>query len=386
MKPSLPTDPRRAGPSPLPVHLAQAAALVSQATLSPEPGPAPLDRAAAAGDMLEDMLAGIARWRTHDWRRPEESAPVLWSDGATELRDHGGGMGRPVLLLPSLINGSEVLDIHPERSLLGTLRAAGLRPLLLDWGVPGVAEQTFGLEDYADLRLRPALAVARVLAGGPVPVLGYCMGGAMAAAAAAHRPDDVAALVTIGTPWNCQEGIWIARMVRELVRPDPAMARAALQAMGASFGLIPHDAVQTLFAGLDPGFALRKFARFTRMEGVEAELFVAVEDWLNRPVPLAPAVAEEVLIDWQLHNTLAAGAWEVMGGPVTPDAIACPTLSFCARHDRIAPPANAEALPGAIPGARIARPGTGHVGMIVGRRAHADVFEPILRFLDDVRI
>ncbi|QPH55052.1 alpha/beta fold hydrolase [Pontivivens ytuae] len=370
----------------MPLHLAQAAALVGQATLSPEPGPLPLDRAAAAGDMLEDMLAGIARWRAHEWRRPEERAPVLWSDGATELRDHGGGTGRPVLVLPSLINGSEVLDIHPERSLLGTLRAAGLRPLLLDWGVPGAEEHGFGLADYADLRLRPALAVARVLAGGPVPVLGYCMGGAMAAAAAARRASDVAALVTIGTPWNCQEGIWIARMVRELVRPDPAMARAALQTMGASFGLIPHDAVQTLFAGLDPGLALRKFARFTRMEGLEAELFVAVEDWLNRPVPLAPAVAEEVLIDWQLHNTLAAGVWEVMGGPVTPDAIACPTLSFCARRDRIAPPANADALPGAIPGARIARPDTGHVGMIVGQKARAEVFEPIVDFLDNVRI
>ena len=49
--------------------------------------------------------------------------------------------------------------------------------------------------------------------------------------------------------------------------------------------------------------------------------------------------------------------------------------------DRIAPSPCAEALPRAIPAARILRPRTGHVGMIMGSSAEADVWTPLAEFL-----
>ena len=368
-----PPDFRAAAPVPLPLHLAQSIV---------QPG-VPLD---VQMDRLDAMLRGIEMWRAAPWRRPDDETAVLWSEGATTLRDYGNGRGKPVLVVPSLINRSYILDITPERSFLRALVQDGYRPLLLDWGVPDEVEKTLSLNDYADTRLRPALAISRVLAGGPVPVIGYCMGGALAVAAAVRRSDDVRALVTLGTPWNCAAASAMVRMMQDTARPQIATLRVFFRTAAQVFGVVPSDLMQALFATLDPGLARRKFARFAGMDqgSSEAGLFVAVEDWLNDPVTVAPRVAEEVLLDWHVTNMLAAGQWSLMGGAVRPADIACPTLSFCAANDLIAPPQNAEALPQQIPQARILKPETGHVGMIVGSKVAQSVHKPLKNFLKGI--
>ncbi|WP_162844920.1 alpha/beta fold hydrolase [Pontivivens insulae] len=376
----------RSGPSPLPLHLAQAAALVQQAiTCAPaDPtAPDPALIAAAGAEQLAAMLKGIEIWRAHPYQREDGAAPVLWSDGSTRLLDFGEHGAPVVLVLPSLINRADILDLMPECSFLKQLADQGVRPLLLDWGIPGTAEQPFGLSDYADLRLRPALAIARVLNGGPIPVLGYCMGGAFAVAAATRLSHDICALVTMGTPWNCQNNIWVAQTAASVLSQNTALLRQGLRGITQTLGSVPHELLQAAFVSLDPGLALRKFSAFSTLdpESLEAKRFVAVEDWLNAPVNLPGPVAEALLIDWQLSNTLASAEWEVLGGPVDPTRITCPTLSICATDDRIAPSANAEALPKQISGAEVVRPQTGHVGMIIGRNSHRDVIRPIARFL-----
>src|SRR5260370_500574 len=81
--------------------------------------------------------------------------------------------GPPVLVVPSLVNRSHILDLLPEASFLRHLVWRGLRPLVVDWGPPGPDERGFDLSDYV-LRLEEALAA---IAPGPLAVLGYCMGG-----------------------------------------------------------------------------------------------------------------------------------------------------------------------------------------------------------------
>ena len=383
---SNPPDHRGSGPNPLPLHLGQAAFLVQQAIMSAATDPtAPAleDVAVAAAAQLQLMLDGIAAWRGHPYTRKSSAATVLWSDGSTRLLDFGAQGDPIILILPSLINRADILDLMPGNSFIRALAQAGFRPLLIDWGVPAQQEQHFGLHDYANLRLRPALAIARVLAGGPVPLLGYCMGGAFAAAAAAHMTNDVSHLVTLGTPWDCTAGTWMTQTGQGSLAPHEHGLRAALHTTAQTLGYIPHDVLQTAFASLDPGLALRKFAAFAALpqDSCAARTFVAVEDWLNTPVHLPLKVAETLLIDWHLRNDLANKAWSPFGPALDPTKITCPTLSICATRDRISPPSNAEALPRAIHAAEILRPDTGHVGMIVGRNRHRDVIAPIARFL-----
>jgi polyhydroxyalkanoate synthase len=61
--------------------------------------------------------------------------------------------------------------------------------------------------------------------------------------------------------------------------------------------------------------------------------------------------------------------------------VARPALVFCGQGDTIAPPTLAEPLAAAIPGARLLRPRTGHVGMVVGSAARAEVWRPLAEFV-----
>src|SRR4029077_2221749 len=110
--------------------------------------------------------------------------------------------GNTLLFVPSLINRATVLDLTGERSMMRYLAANGARVLLLDWGWPGEVERSFSLTDYIAGRLERALLAA----GRQVVLVGYCMGGLLAVAAAQRRPDLIRALALLATPWDFHAG------------------------------------------------------------------------------------------------------------------------------------------------------------------------------------
>lgn len=405
--------PHRVGePSPLIFHLSAALAAYSQALLAApradhphfpwapelakpaqELGP-DLDRMEIAAEICRRMkatLTGLEIWQRHPYRRRLAEPPVIWRAGAARLLDYGrvpeaaDPEGMPILVVPSLINRAYILDLAPGRSLLRWMAAAGFRPLLLDWGSPGPEETGFALEDYGRLRLLPALDHVRRVTGQPPRVLGYCMGGTLSVGLAARLgPEAVSGLVTIGAPWDFASDAGLAGGLRTMVRGSgDGGAEALLRGLGETFGLIPVPVFQTLFALINPIQTALKFQRLARLDpdGPSARLFVALEDWLADGVAMAPATARDLLIGWHVHNETALGSWSFLGGTVDPRAIGVPVLNFCGRTDSIAPPPLAEALGTAVPHARLIRPATGHVGMVVGGLARSAVWRPMAEFL-----
>lgn len=405
--------PHRIGqPSPLVFHLTAALTAYSQALLAAPRADSPtfpwaddlghraaglghdLDQIEIACEIARRLLAtveGLEAWQTHPYRRTLEDPPRVWESGCSRLLDYGATAeatdpkGPPVLVIPSLINRPHVLDLIPGRSLLRWLAAQGLRPLLLDWGMPDAAEAGYDLDAYGRRRLLPALLAARALGNGePVPVIGYCMGGTLAAGLAARRPDDVSALVTIGAPWDFSSPLGVAGGIRAMLRAGgAARAQRLIESLGGAFGQVPVSVFQTLFAMVNPMQASLKFQKLARLDpdGQAAQLFVALEDWLAEGVPMPTGAAIDLLIGWHIHNLTARGGWHFLGGHVLPQRIAVPALIFNGSTDFIAPPPVARALGHAIPHARLLSPQTGHVGMVVGSLARQQVWRPIAEFL-----
>lgn len=327
------------------------------------------------------FLSGIETYRSHPYRRALADPPAVWTEGATRLLDYGEGApgARPILVVPSLINRAYVLDLAEGRSLLRYLAARGLRPLLVDWGAPGAEERGFDLDRYIAGRLERALDAAVALAGQAPAVLGYCMGGDLALALATRRSRDVTGLALLATPWDFHAE-----------RPEQARALAALMTPLWPFidqaGEMPVDLLQVLFAGLDPYLALRKFQGFAALDpsSADAEAFVALEDWANDGVPLAAPVAHACMTGWYGRNDTAHGEWRVGGRVIDPAAVASPALVIVPERDRIVPPKSALALAHAISGAKLVTTGLGHIGMVVGARAPAEVWAPLAAWLETV--
>ena len=325
----------------------------------------------------KSYLAGLEAYRRHPYRRSDEAPPVLWREGTTRLLDYGGETAGPVILVvPSLINRFYVLDLLPERSFLRHLAGRGLRPLVVDWGAPGSEERNFDLTDYVAGRLESAFDAALRLAGAPIGVAGYCMGGLFALALALRRPDETACLAVLATPWDFHAE-----------RAQPArffgLIADCLPLLCDDQGALPVEVVQSLFFMLDPFSAERKFTRFAALDpnGDKARAFVALEDWVNDGVPLAAAVARDCARSWYGDNEPARGLWQIGGETVDPKQLRSPALVVVPSRDRIVPPSSAEPLAAALGGATVLRPPLGHVGMMSAARAPAMLWTAIADWL-----
>lgn len=403
---SIPDPPARPrlGPRPLALHLGAAlttfmsarAGLTLLKSGSPLWNPGLADRAAGLRAALDGVpapeieaaverearrrlgavLSGIERYRRHPYRRDLPDPPAIWTEGASRLLDYGPADGAPVLLVPSLVNRHYVLDLSRERSFARWLARQGMRPLLLDWGRPGDLERRFTLTDYVAGRLCRLLDALLDRLGRPLGLVGYCMGGMLAAALAERRPEGLSALVLLAAPWDFHaEGTAAARRMAGLF--------AACRPMLEAWGEMPTEILQALFASLDPGTAVRKFERFGHLDpdGPEAAAFVALEDWLNDGVPLPGPVAVECLAGWYGANDPARGRWRIDGRPVDPRRIRVPVLAVTPARDRIVPPASARALARLLPDAETLEPPLGHIGMMVSAKAPGRVWEPVAGWL-----
>ena len=296
-------------------------------------------------ELAREALAGLRAYE-HAPRPARAAAKTeLARVNGASLRDHGGE-GPPALLVPSLINPPRILDLDERVSLAGAIARMGRRTLLVDWGK---ADERAGLTvaGHIEELLLPLLRSI----GEPAALIGYCLGGTMAIAAANLAP--VERLATLAAPWNFSR--------------YPERSQSALQDMwrhsepsARSLGALPMEVLQAAFWSLDPERTVRKFAEFGALdpESPEARRFVELEEWANEGEPLPYPAASELIEDLFGKDLTGAGDWRVSGQTVT-DQLSIPTLHLTAERDLIAPPAT-------VASGHVITIPAGHVGMIVG--------------------
>ena len=314
---------------------------------------------AANPERMAHALAGLRAYQEAPRRPPPEPMAVLDRRCGAAMRDYGG-TGSPVLFVPSLINPPNVLDLELERSLLRWLAGRGHRVLLVDWGWDVAARRELSVAGHVERILLPLMRELDE----PPALVGYCLGGTMAVAAAALAP--VRTLATIAAPWHFSA--------------FPAEGRATLTRLWESaapavqaLGVLPMEVLQSAFWSLDPARTIAKFEAFAAMApgSPEAETFVTLEDWANDGPPLPEAAAREMFETFLGGDAPGAGRWRVCGETIDPRALPCPLLNLVSTTDRIVPQASAIRA-----GERIDLE-QGHVGMVVGSAARAALWEPL---------
>lgn len=275
------------------------------------------------------------------------------------LRDYGG-TGRPVVVVPSLINPPFIVDLTRQKSLLRWLAAQGHHVWLVDWGTPNAAARAMDLGDHVTQLLLPLIAKLPE----PPVLIGYCLGGTIAAAAACLAP--VAGLAMIAAPWHFSGFDAVAR---SRIAALWAAAKPACTAMG----LVPMEVLQSGFWQLDPARTIAKYEAFAAMPpgSADARSFVALEDWANAGAPLPYAAAAQMFEGLFAENITGTGQWLVDGTPIALHRLACPCIDFVSLHDRIVPAASAAGF------ADRHELAAGHVGMIVGRGAQTQLWSPL---------
>lgn len=335
----------------------------------PHPLPLFLEIAArhCAGDIarLAQVLAGLRRYQAMPPAPPRALRPVVATCGAARLRAYAD-TGRPVLVVPSLINPPTVLDLARGRSLLDALAEAGLRPLMVDWGD---TPEALGLTALVEQRLAPLLEAI----GEPVPVVGYCLGGTLAMGLASMAgPLRMSRLALLATPWHFS-GYDIA------ARADLAAWWTACAPLAAPLGAVPMELLQPAFWRLDEPALVAKYARLANADTDALQSFAALEDWSNSGAPLSLAAAAEMAAFFA-EDAPGRGQWLVGGAAVEVARLTMPVLDVVAGKDRIVPPAAALSSRGLGDRLEIA---AGHVGMIVGGRATERLWAPLADWINN---
>jgi polyhydroxyalkanoate synthase len=322
------------------------------------------------------FMDGVGQYRIHPAQRGSDTAPVLWHAGTTVLRDYAPqALSAPVVLVvPSLVNRFTILDLQPHHSFLRLLAAQGLRPLVVDWNMPGVDEKHFSLSDYITARLIPVLQIASVAQ--PAHILGYCMGGVLALALAQLCPERTRSLSLLATPWDFHAGY-------DATGQAGWQLEEKLQPWLSGDEPVPVDVIHSVFASLQPLHAMRKFTRFAALDptGAEAERFVLTEDWLNEGVVLTAPAARDCFGDWCTRNVTARGEWRVAGTRIAPEMLQAPSYVVVPGRDRIVPPESAMPLARALPHAMRHEPMLGHIGIMASASAPHQVWKPLAQWL-----
>jgi len=296
-------------------------------------------------DLARAALAGLKAYQSAERHGAPPPRPEVTRVRGACLRDHGGS-GPPAVLVPSLINPPRILDLDPETSLAMAIAGMHRRVYLLDWG-PAGQRADLSVAGHVEHLLHPLLRSI----GEPAAVIGYCLGGTMAIAAANRVA--VERVATLAAPWAFAH--------------YPAESRAALGGMWSSaklpsgaLGALPMEVLQAAFWSLDPERTVRKFADLASLDpdSADARRFVSLEDWANEGEPLPLPAARELIEDLFGRDRPGSGEWQVGGRPAS-DRLAVPALHVLAGKDRIAPPETA-------PSGASVTIDSGHVGMIVG--------------------
>ncbi len=246
----------------------------------------------------------------------------------------------PLLLVMSLVSKPYIFDIAEGQSLIEFLIGQGHDVYMIDWGVPRPEHAKLSFADYILDFLPDCVEQVCEDSGEPdVTMVGYCLGGTIAAMyAALHPAGPLRNLVCLTTPVN-SEGMELQRTWADPEHFD-------IDRLVDELGNVPPELVVSSIEMLRP--LQRASSRMKLLDNVDNDEFVKahlrIERWANDQIPFPGEVARQMQKDFLVGNKLFRGEFQVGERVVDLGAIRAPFLHVRALHDYLVPEASSRDL------------------------------------------
>ena len=284
----------------------------------------------------------------------------------------------PVVLAYSLINRYYILDFLPGRSLIEFLTGQGHPCYVIDWGTPGIAERHKTYADYAVGYVGFAVKTAMAREGvDQVHLYGYCMGGTMALAYAALKPENVKSFVAMAVPVDFHDGGLLSTWTTEKFFNVDALVDA--------WGNVPTWLMESGFRFLAPLGNMTKWRDLweNRDKDGFVETWRAMERWSSDNVPFPGEVYRQYIRDCYQRNAFCKNEMVLDGQVVDLRKVTCPTLMVLAKNDHIVPRPSAMALKDLVGATDVTvqELPTGHIGISTSSKAAKTFWPPVSQWL-----
>ncbi|CAN5166396.1 class I poly(R)-hydroxyalkanoic acid synthase [soil metagenome] len=289
----------------------------------------------------------------------------------------------PLLFIPPCINKYYILDLQPANSLVRYAVEQGHTVFMLSWRNPDESCALWTWDDYIEQAAITAIetvsAIASRSAAKPVPVnlVGFCVGGTIAATAAAvltaRRRRLVASLTLLTTFLDFAD-----TGVLDIFVDEAQVAQREQQL--ANGGLLKAQELAATFSLLRPNDLIWPYVVGNYLKGERPAAFDLLywnADSTHLPGPM---------YCWYLRNTYlenklrVPGATTVAGKPLDLGVIDCPVFVYASRDDHIVPWKSGYASLEVLRGADLAKSAfvlgaSGHVAGVInpaagGKRSH----------------
>jgi polyhydroxyalkanoate synthase subunit PhaC len=328
----------------------------------------------AQGQMLDSI--GFA---------PHEcSYRILASGQHWRLRAYDGpGAGPCLVIVSAPIKKPYIWDLAPSVSAIRYCLGRDLRVFLVEWIPPEPTDGDAGLDEYADRALDEATTCVAEHANGAKPFLmGHSLGGTFAAIFTALAPERIQGLVLLGAPLSFHQGV--SRFRDSLVALAPS---SPVQA-----GVMPGSFLSTLSAMASPEtFVWSRLIDATLSMGDRqaSDIHARVERWALDEVPLSGTLVSQILEWLYRENRFCRRTLSIRGRIVGPSDLQVPLLAVVNPADEVAPKESVAPFLDALPHRDVrliiypGEFGVGfqHLGILVGRKAYAEVWPEIIAWL-----
>jgi len=246
---------------------------------------------------------------------------------------------RPLLIVPPCINKYYVLDLQPENSLVRFLVEQGHTVFVISWRNVAAELGRLGWDDYLELGPLAAIRVVREIArADDLNLFGFCIGGTLAASAAAvaaaRDEKSVASLTLLTTLLDFSEAGELGCFV------DEAAVSAREAAIGAG-GLLRGTELAAVFSSLRANDLVWPNVIGNYLKGATPPAFDILywnADSTNLPGPFLTWYLRNAY----LENRLAApGAVRLCGQACDLGRLDMPAYLYASREDHIVPWAGA---------------------------------------------
>jgi len=324
------------------------------------------------------------------------ASTVIHTEPGLNVRRFGGAADGPVLLIvPAPIKRAYIWDLSPEVSVVRRWLERGYRVYQAEWLPLSEESLDFGLEDYAS-RLLEACRHAIEADGaahkngkndesGKMVVAGHSLGGILAAVYSALHPEHVRATILLESPLHVESA---SCCFNSLVKATPHAREVA-----DAFGHVPGVFLNMMSAIAEPhAFQWeRAMDRWLSMFDPQAlATHMRVERWTHDEFPLPGRLFTQVIESLYRNDEFMQGKLEVGGRTVGPADLRAPLAAVVDPRSKLIPlKAMAPFVEAAGSEHKLLLEYMGdvgvnlqHVGVLVGRNAHARTWPAIFDWLD----
>lgn len=296
------------------------------------------------GAEIESYLNKVITTPAIDHRTNKLNCKIVYSSNSFEVVFFNkNSCLNPVIIIPSLVNDENILNLTPDASLIKELASDCY---VIKWSNLNEGNKNYGLEDY----LQDICKFIDKLALNNAHIIGHCLGGLLSTVIN-YRLGLSGKLILLTVPWDFAQFALFQDSMKYIGFEEILKVR----------GYLPKELFKMLFYFYDLKGSLQ---RIERSLDSEDEISWAVERWLHSGIDWP----KQLFIDISnliMHNSLIEKSSNMH---IDLASIRSETLVVNALLDKIVPPESSRPLFKSISNVKTIFFETGHIGYLVGQK------------------